>query len=155
MPSLHSVDGGDGPAGATERGQHMATQLTPFGRALVMVCGLTIVGSTVYRYGLLETLIPRAKERAAVVPARVDLPEAPGAGGAFTAAVTPIADPGTGAGCTDKPEVRVLIWAWNAQMGMLYATGGPQATQGSLMCSHGVNLHVVRQDDVSRMQSDL
>src|SRR4051812_11900704 len=85
------------------RGQHMATQLTPLGRSLVMTCGLVIVGSTIYRSGLLEKLIPHAKERAAIVPAKVDLPDA---AASFNGTVTPIADPGTSVGCTDKPEVR-------------------------------------------------
>ena len=58
-------------------------------------------------------------------------------------------------GCADKPEVRLLGYAWNAQMGLLYANGGAQATPGSLMCRHGVNLKFIRQDDNGKMQEAL
>src|SRR5262249_27470175 len=43
-------------------------------------------------------------------------------------------------GCPKEPEVRFYHWAWNAQMGMMYATGGKQAVANSLMCQKGVNL---------------
>jgi len=58
-------------------------------------------------------------------------------------------------GCADKPEVRLLGYAWNAQMGLLYANGGAQAAPGSLMCRHGVNLKFIRQDDNGKMQEAL
>ncbi len=59
------------------------------------------------------------------------------------------------AGCTDKPEVRLLGYAWNAQMGMLGGIGGPQATKGSLMCKRGVNMRFSRQDDNSKLTEAL
>ena len=74
----------------------------------------------------------------ATVPPKVELPGAPAT-----------------AGCTDKEEVRMLIWAWNAQQGLLVANGGPQATTGSLMCRNGVNLVLTRQDQVDQMQAEL
>jgi outer membrane protein OmpA-like peptidoglycan-associated protein len=40
-------------------------------------------------------------------------------------------------------------------MGMMFATGGKQATEGSLMCKNGVNLKLTRQDDVGKMQEEL
>jgi len=57
--------------------------------------------------------------------------------------------------CAGKPEVRLLHWAWNAQMGALYANGGAQSTPDSLVCGTGVNLRFVRQDDVGKMQESL
>jgi outer membrane protein OmpA-like peptidoglycan-associated protein len=59
------------------------------------------------------------------------------------------------AGCTNLPEVRFYHWAWNAQMGMMLATGGKQAQSGSLMCKHGVNLVLVREDNTDQMQNQL
>ena len=49
----------------------------------------------------------------------------------------------------------MLVWAWNAQMGLMYANGGPQATKGSAMCGQGVNLKLSRQDDSGKMQEAL
>jgi OmpA-OmpF porin, OOP family len=61
----------------------------------------------------------------------------------------------TKAGCSDRAETRMLIWAWNAQQGLLFANGGSQSVEGSLMCKHGVNLKLVRQDMVDQMQAEL
>src|SRR5437773_8176783 len=58
-----------------------------------------------------------------------------------------------GAGCADKPEVRFYHWAWNAQMGLILAAGGKQATPDSLMCKHGVNLKLIREDNTDQMQA--
>nr|GFD52150.1 hypothetical protein [Tanacetum cinerariifolium] len=38
--------------------------------------------------------------------------------------------------------------------GML-ANGGPRTTQGSALAANGVDMQIVRQDDVSKMQADL
>lgn len=59
------------------------------------------------------------------------------------------------AGCSDRPEVRFYHWAWNSQMGMMLATGGKQAQKDSLMCQHGVNLVLVREDNTDQMQNQL
>jgi OmpA-OmpF porin, OOP family len=133
----------------------MARQLTPFGRILLVLCGLALIGYGLYKYGIIERLIPAAKERVSIVPSKADLPEVQQAAAESAGSVPPVAMPGTSPGCTDRPEVRVLIWAWNAQMGLMFANGGDQSTAGSLMCQNKVNVRLVRQDDVSKMQEDL
>jgi OmpA-OmpF porin, OOP family len=53
------------------------------------------------------------------------------------------------------PEVRWLLWAWNAQMGLMFSNGGEHTTAGSFMEKANVNLHLMRQDDVPQMQASL
>jgi outer membrane protein OmpA-like peptidoglycan-associated protein len=58
-------------------------------------------------------------------------------------------------GCADHPKVRFYHWAWNAQMGLMLANEGKIAQAGSGMCSHGVNLELVREDNTDQMQNEL
>jgi hypothetical protein len=58
-------------------------------------------------------------------------------------------------GCPTLPEVRFYHWAWNAQMGLMLATGGKQSATGSLMCKQGVNLKLIREDNADNMQAQL
>ncbi|HET8647064.1 MAG TPA: OmpA family protein [Vicinamibacteria bacterium] len=131
----------------------MAKQLTPLGRFLLIVAGLSLLGYGLYKYDVLDKVIPKAKERASVDVPRADLPNLQGEG---AVGVVPVRNmPGSGAGCAQLPEVRMLIWAWNSQMGGMFANGGAQSTAGSIMCEKSVNLRYIRQDDVSKMQEEL
>ena len=111
-----------------------------------------LVGYSLKKYGILDKIAPSAKVQESTVPKRVDLPAL---NPSLASNVAAVPAPGSTPGCTDKPEVRMLVWAWNAQMGLMFATGGPQATTGSLMCKEGVNLRLVRQDDSGKMQEAL
>jgi OOP family OmpA-OmpF porin len=53
------------------------------------------------------------------------------------------------------PEIRINFWAWNSQMGCLYANGGPVTTEGSLMAKQGVKVTIERQDDNNQMMAQL
>jgi len=103
--------------------------------------------------GLLGKIAPGEKTvMSSNVPPVASLPpdpNQPAGGGSFP---TVTAQP---AGCANLPEVRFYHWAWNAQLGMMLATGGKQATADSLMCKHGVNLKLIREDNNDNLQSQM
>lgn len=122
-------------------------RIKPAGKAAIFILLIGIVLGIIKFFNLM----PGAADKGAVVPSAGSLPgrtESAGSG-------ANVALPGEGAGCTDKPEVRLLGYAWNAQMGLHFANGGAEATRGSLMCGHGVNLKFMRQDDNGKMQEAL
>ncbi len=120
-------------------------QLTPAGKAVILVL---VIGGAVGAYRMFGSkLIPQAPDKVSVKGDKLTLPD----GNTATAPSTSIGDfsvtmPGKEPGCKELPEVRLLGYAWNAHMGLHFANGGPQATQGSLMCANGVNLKFARQD---------
>jgi OOP family OmpA-OmpF porin len=119
------------------------SRLTPLSKALITLIVLGAVGAAVYRNkDKLAQLAPEAEHPQSSIPPTAKLPDDPG----------PAVTEGS-AGCSDKPEVRFYHWAWNAQMGMILATGGKQAAEGSLMCKHGVNLKLIREDNTDQMQA--
>ena len=132
-------------------------KITPFGKAVIVVALLAAAFFSVRRFapGMLEKIVPSAKGRETVVPKAGDLPQLPSSSGVQPASVKAVAMPGTRPGCDNLPEVRFQHWAWNAQMGMMFAAGGRQATDGSLMCQDGVNLKLTREDDTGKMQEAL
>ena len=119
--------------------------LGPFGKAVIILSLAAAALFTVHHLapGFFRKLLPAPAPREAV-PETEETREVP------AAAVEAAAMPGMRPGCADLPEVRFLHSAWNAQMGLMFATGGPRATEGSLMCSHGVNLKLIREDDIGK-----
>jgi outer membrane protein OmpA-like peptidoglycan-associated protein len=121
----------------------MASRLTPLSKLLITVVVLGAVGMAVYKNkDKLAALAPEAEHAKSSVPPVAQLPDDPG---------PPVTE--GAAGCAGKPAVRFYHWAWNAQMGLILATGGKQAADGSLMCKYGVNLKLVREDNTDQMQS--
>lgn len=98
---------------------------------------------------LLGRLAPSASiTRQSSVPEVASLP------GEATPGAFPVVTEGA-PGCASAPRVRFEHWAWNSQMGLMLANGGKVAQKDSLMCKHGVNLELVREDNVDQMQADL
>src|SRR5271170_3055802 len=88
----------------------------------------------------------------ALIPQRAQLPDVKDA---QVANVAPVAMPLDAPASVQNTLVRLEIWEWNAQMGLIFANGGPETTTGSLMAKRNVNLKLTRQDDTSKMQEDL
>jgi OmpA-OmpF porin, OOP family len=83
---------------------------------------------------------------------KIDLPDAP----KNASMAVPQADmPTDKAASLSTPAFRWQLWAWNAQMGLMFANGGANTTENSLMAKNGVNLALTRQDDVPQMQASL
>jgi outer membrane protein OmpA-like peptidoglycan-associated protein len=127
------------------------TRIKPLSKILIFVVGFGIL------FGLFRTLVAHGiismPGQAAEVPKAASLPNvvAP----ATTAAAVPMAPmPGVSPIGTGT-DVRISMWAWNAQMGFMFANGGPDTTTGSLMAQHGLNVHVKREDDTNKMQGML
>jgi outer membrane protein OmpA-like peptidoglycan-associated protein len=69
--------------------------------------------------------------------------------------VTKLSLPSSSSANLTGSRVKAEVWAWNAQIGCLYAIGGTRTTRGSLFEKHGVNATVVRQDNTDQMAADL
>ena len=110
----------------------------------VVVVGVVALAAY-YNPQVWERVAPSEKKTGSNVPPSANLPDTPDVPAA--AAAPP--------GCTNLPEVRLFHWAWNAQAGLLLSTGGKQAAAGSAMCKAGVNLKLVREDNVDNMQAAL
>ena len=83
----------------------------------------------------------------------IELPAATGGTGVNT--VVPLAAlPGTAPAEKGTPVVWEVM-AWNSQMAGMLANGGARTTTGSAMAANGIDMQIVRQDDVAKMQADL
>jgi hypothetical protein len=111
-------------------------RLKTSGKIVAFLIVLAVVGLGLRLTGYWDKLFPSATAKASAVPPMAELPDVTSSSGSNASYVMP----GTEPGCTDLPEVRMLGYAWNAQMGIHFANGGAQAAKGSLMCKYGVNL---------------
>jgi outer membrane protein OmpA-like peptidoglycan-associated protein len=109
-----------------------------------VVFGLRIAGEHGY--------IPVPGYLHSLVPQKANIPDVRDA---EVSNVTPVALPTSSPATVQSTLIRGEIWEWNAQMGLLFANGGPTTTQGSLMAKRNVNLMLIRQDDTNKMQEDL
>lgn len=125
-------------------------RLTNAAKAFSALVVTGVVSLTFYlNPSLLKKVAPSAaNDPKTNVPPPVTLPGETNAGTFETLSEGP-------AGCASQPEVRFYHWAWNAQMGLMFANNGKVAQKDSLMCQHGVNLSLVREDNTDQMQNQL
>ncbi|WP_055562639.1 OmpA family protein [Hymenobacter sp. AT01-02] len=83
----------------------------------------------------------------------IELPTA--TGGSRANVAVPLAPLPSGTPAEKGTPVVWEVMAWNSQMAGMLANGGPRTTQGSTLAANGLDLQIVRQDDVAKMQADL
>lgn len=131
----------------------MNSKLTPLGKITILVVVAAVAFFGWRMFGDKVKSMLGGETTASVVPKQVNLPALTVSAGEGTnlqlntITETPSGNNGT--------PMRMLLWAWNAQSGLMLANGGAKTTQGSLMEQLGVNLQLTRQDDPSKMQEAL
>lgn len=113
-----------------------------------------LVAGVVYLALAHFNLVPSAIVQKAEVPKEVSLPSADTTPAVHDDSVQLVGLPSTTPAAAKGPQMRLNAWAWNAQMGLFYANGGPLTTAGSLMEKHGVRLLINRQDDTEKSKPE-
>src|SRR5271154_1499716 len=129
----------------------MATVIKPQAKifvAVLLIVGLAFGTRYAMEHGYIKTpgILASRVQQKAVLPPVAD---------AQVQNVAPAPLPLDAPATIASTPVRGEIWEWNAQMGLIFANGGPTTTTGSLMAKRNVNLMLVRQDDTNKMQEDL
>lgn len=126
----------------------MARQLTPFGRVLLVVCGLALIGYGLHRYGVLDRLAsllaPDRKEEGTV--SKDDFgPVGPGAG-APAAGKAALA----GGSRLSRP-IKVAIVTWGGYAGGIAANNGFAPNKDCLFYKdHGIQVELLVIDDFEK-----
>ena len=132
-------------------------KLTPVGKiaVLVVVAGVAIGTFKMLNKdgSLLEKVMPNAATQSATTVGQVQLPSIGNSSPAVP--ISNLHMPEGAVANVNAPQMRMLVWAWNAQMGLMFANGGDKTAKGSLMADRNVNLSLARQDDGGKMQEAL
>lgn len=90
----------------------------------------------------------------AVVPKVAVLPDLPAQKPASGIAAIPLPGAKPIMTSTMKP-IGITVWAWNAQIGLMFANGGPATTEGSLISALDLDVTLHREDDTTKMAGEL
>lgn len=116
-------------------------------KIILIIVATLIIGATLSHFNLL----PASITQEAIVPQGVDLvsetTDTPIMGEKVSLTL-PTSKPASPKGAC----IRVNIWAWTAQHGLLLSNGGPKTTQGSLQDKYGNCVQITRQDDTNKSQ---
>lgn len=117
--------------------------------------GIVVAAAVLLVLQMKFNIIPVGVSQKSAVPLRVELPSDAGSNANYVRnAVQQASMPTSAPAKVGGPLVRMNIWAWNAQMGLIFANGGPQTTAGSLMEKYGVRLQLTRQDDTEKSKAE-
>src|SRR6267378_272376 len=128
----------------------MARQLTPFGRVLLFLCGLALIGYGLYKYGVLDRLgrvvAPDRKQEGTV--SKDDFgPVGSGTGGTAPAASKAV----VGAGSRLARPIKVAIVTWGGYAGGIVANNGFAPTKDSLFYKdQGIQVELLVIDDFAK-----
>jgi OOP family OmpA-OmpF porin len=131
------------------------SKLTPLAKIIMIGVMAGILYVPLKFTGVIDRLLPSAKTKTASVPPKAYLPPVVGESSYKPAANVAFTPPSETPAAAHGAPVRFLVWAWNSQMGLMLANGGPETTRGSLMDRQGVSLNLIRQDDTTKMQEAL
>jgi OmpA-OmpF porin, OOP family len=119
-----------------------------------IVLGILLAAAVIgllYRFNLM----PGSQRQESAVPSSFQLPSVSDTPATAAPVAEAVGMPTTQPAATKQPVIRTNIWAWNAQMGLLFANGGPITTKGSLMEKHGITVQLIRQDDTEKSKAEL
>lgn len=122
------------------------SKLTTLSKTLIILLIAGIVGFTVYK------LSPGLRVDSAKKLDKLDVDDKD-VNNVTTSAELPLPSADASNDVSSKPLVRIAGYAWNAQSGIMVANGGPKTTKGSLMEKNGVNLELIRQDQLSELRN--
>ncbi len=131
----------------------MSRQIKPLPKILLaLVAGTTLFFGV--RYAHEHGYLSHGATAKSDVPTQVSLPELKES--APAGAIAKLPPPSLEAAKTGTdPAMKILIYAWNAHAGLLYANGGARTTNGSVMHKEGVDLFIGREDDNNKLQAAL
>ena len=130
----------------------MALQMKPGAKKFFKTLAILLIGVGLF-YGVKLSGIADGVFKESVSVAAVDLPDAPKTSTGESIPFAPL--PSSNETSKSLPSVKMANMAWNSQLGLHYANGGPVTTEGSLMEKHGVKLTIIRQDDIMQASQDL
>ena len=133
----------------------MARQLTPFGRILFVLAGLSLLGYALYKYGVLGRIsgVVAPEKRAEGTVSKDDFGGMdPGQGAASTSAAAggPAGLRPSGGSRMDRP-IRVAIVLWGGYAGGIMANGGMLPNRESVFTKdYGVEVEMLQIDDFEK-----
>jgi NitT/TauT family transport system substrate-binding protein len=130
----------------------MARQLTPLGRVLVVLAGLSLVGYGLYRYGVFGKLgqIVAPDKKAEGTVSKDDFGSTPGATTPASNATPGASQPLTGGTRLNRP-IRVAIVLWGGYAGGIMANNGLAPNRDSVFSKDfGVQVEMLQIDDFEK-----